>query len=73
MELEDWHIIGGGVGIHWPLIDEDVPIAESDLSVAASSDTAVTEPKDVSPADKGDGNGRGCTCKSCRMKPFLRP
>jgi hypothetical protein len=27
-ELEDRRIIGGGVGIHWPLIDEDISIAE---------------------------------------------
>jgi len=27
-ELEDWHIIGGGVGVHWPLIDEDISMAE---------------------------------------------
>lgn len=26
-ELADWQLIGGGVGIHWPRIDEDLSIA----------------------------------------------
>ena len=25
---EDWRLIGGGIGIHWPTIDEDISIAE---------------------------------------------
>ncbi len=24
--LRRWHLIGGGVGIHWPLLDEDVSV-----------------------------------------------
>ena len=25
-EREDWRLIGGGRGIHWPLLDEDISI-----------------------------------------------
>ena len=25
---ENWRLIGGGIGIHWPAIDEDISIAE---------------------------------------------
>jgi uncharacterized protein DUF2442 len=23
----NWRLIGGGIGIHWPLIDEDISVA----------------------------------------------
>jgi len=41
-EREDWRLIGGGRGIHWPLLDEDIsvenlvfgkPSAESQVSL----------------------------------------
>ncbi|MDA8412007.1 MAG: DUF2442 domain-containing protein [Treponema sp.] len=25
---KDWRLIGGGIGIHWPAIDEDISVAE---------------------------------------------
>lgn len=27
-DRDEWRFIGGGIGIHWPKIDEDIPIAE---------------------------------------------
>jgi hypothetical protein len=27
-QLADWRLIGGGMGIHWPAIDEDISVAE---------------------------------------------
>ena len=26
-ERSDWELIGGGIGIHWEAIDEDIPVA----------------------------------------------
>jgi len=26
-ELSDWELIGGGIGIHWKAIDEDISVA----------------------------------------------
>jgi hypothetical protein len=26
-ERADWELIGGGVGIHWPAVDEDISVA----------------------------------------------
>ena len=31
-QRQRWRLIGGGVGIHWPLIDEDISV-ESLLSI----------------------------------------
>ena len=25
-EREDWRLIGGGIGIHWPAVDEDISV-----------------------------------------------
>ncbi len=27
-EREEWRTIGGGIGIHWPALDEDISVAE---------------------------------------------
>jgi len=27
-EREDFRLIGGGLGVHWPLLDEDISVAE---------------------------------------------
>lgn len=27
VERQDWRLIGGGRGIHWPLLDEDISVA----------------------------------------------
>lgn len=26
-ERSDWELIGGGVGVHWPAVDEDISVA----------------------------------------------
>ncbi len=26
-ERDDWELLGGGIGIHWPTIDEDISVA----------------------------------------------
>lgn len=26
-EQNDWRLIGGGIGIHWPLIEEDISVS----------------------------------------------
>ena len=28
MQRKEWRTIGGGVGIHWPALDEDISVAE---------------------------------------------
>jgi hypothetical protein len=25
-QRSQWHLIGGGIGIHWPLVDEDISV-----------------------------------------------
>ncbi|MFZ4615203.1 MAG: DUF2442 domain-containing protein [Rectinemataceae bacterium] len=27
-DLDEWRLIGGGIGIHWPSLDEDISVAE---------------------------------------------
>jgi len=42
-EREDWRLIGGGRGIHWPRLDEDISVENLVLGQASSeSQTSLT-------------------------------
>jgi hypothetical protein len=63
-EVRDWRFIGGGHGIHWPQLDEDVSVAnllggqpsnENQISFKKWLDARRTTPK--SPDDKPSAQG----------------
>ena len=54
-ERSNWRLIGGGVGIHWPALDEDISVGN--LLVGKASGESQQRWPDAGYADEGPATG----------------